>query len=304
MDKIIVIAGPTGSGKTALAVKLARKLNCEIISADSRQVYKYLDVGTNKEGVWSEELGARAAEGVPQYLTDIIEPGDTFSAGQFVKRAGEFIKKIRGSGKRPLIVGGTGLYIKALIDGIAELPDRNEPLRQELNALLSKHGKEYLYDKLKKFDPVSAEKNRGNPQRLIRSLEVHELTGVPITELHKNTRGSNEEFLQFAVNTGREELYKRIDARSAAMLDSGMIEETKKVLDMGFGEDSPGLQGLGYRDAVRYLKNEITLDELRALLQAGSRRYAKRQLTWFKKDSRIKWLGAENIANVLTDLLK
>jgi len=294
MDKIIVIAGPTGSGKTALALKLAGKLNCEIISADSRQVYKYLDVGTNKE----------ISADVPQYLTDIIEPDETFSAGQFVKLAEQAIKKIRDSGKRPLIVGGTGLYIKALIDGLAELPDRDEPLRRELNELLSERGKEYLYEKLKELDPVSAEKNRGNPQRLIRALEVHELTGVPISELHKNTKGSAETFLQFAINTGKEELYKRLDKRSAAMLESGMIEETKKVLDMGFAEDSPGLQGLGYRDTVRYLKHELTLDELRELLRTGNRRYAKRQLTWFKNDPRIKWLEAENIANLLTDLLK
>jgi tRNA dimethylallyltransferase len=203
-----------------------------------------------------------------------------------------------------MVVGGTGLYIKALIDGLAELPDRNESFRRELNELMAEHGKEYLYERLKKIDPVSAETNRGNPQRLIRALEVYELTGVPISELHKNTKGSKEEFMQFAINTGREDLYKRIDARSAVMLDSGMIEETKKVLEMGFPEDSPGLQGLGYRDAVRYLKNEITKDELRSLLQAGNRRYAKRQLTWFRGDKRIKWLSAENIANSLTNLIE
>ena len=291
MEKIIVIAGPTGSGKTALAAKLARKLNCEIISADSRQVYRHLDIGTNKEFL-----------SVPQHLIDIIEPDETFSAGQFVKRAEELILKIRSSGKRPMIVGGTGLYIKALIDGLAELPDRNEAIRRELNELLSERGKEHLYEK--EFDPVSAEANRGNPQRLIRAIEVFKLTGIPVSELHKKTKGSKEEFLQFALNTGKEELYHRIDARSAVMLESGMIEETKKVLEMGFPEDSPGLQGLGYRDTVRYLKNELTLDELRALLAAGNRKYAKRQLTWFKADARIKWLDAEKITNVLTDLLK
>ena len=293
MEKIIVIAGPTGSGKTALAAKLARKLNGEIISADSRQVYRHLDIGTNKEIL-----------SVPQHLIDIIDPDETFSAGQFVKRAEELILKIRNSGKRPMIVGGTGLYIKALIDGLAELPDRNEAIRRELNELLSERGKEHLYEKLKEFDPASAEANRGNPQRLIRAIEVFKLTGIPVSELHKNTKGSKEEFLQFALNTGKEELYQRIDARSDVMLESGMIEETKKVLEMGFPEDSPGLQGLGYRDTVRYLKNELTLDELRALLGAGNRKYAKRQLTWFKADARIKWLDAEKITIVLTDLLK
>src|SRR5271157_1385950 len=166
--KNIVIVGPTASGKTAVAAALAKLLCGEIISADSRQVYKYLDIGTNKSGEWDKVRSARIFNGVAQYLADIVEPDEKFSAGDFAKLALKKIRQLRQKGKVPIIVGGTGLYIKALVDGLAPMPERNEEVRKNLQAKLAEKGLEYLYEKLKKVDPESAERNRHNPQRLIR----------------------------------------------------------------------------------------------------------------------------------------
>ncbi|MFH1368891.1 MAG: tRNA (adenosine(37)-N6)-dimethylallyltransferase MiaA [Elusimicrobiota bacterium] len=311
MNAIIIIAGPTGSGKTAVAVELAKKINGEIISADSRQVYRYLDIGTNKEGTLDQKTGLRMAGGIAQRLTDVIEPSEIFSAGEFVKQAGESIRKIRNSKKLPIIAGGTGLYIKALVDGLAELPEQDAVIRAKLQAGLSSRGKEHLYERLKTIDPQAAEKNKGNPQRLIRALEVYELTGIPISALHKNTKPSSEKFIQFGLLWEREELYGRVDARSRKMLESGMIEETKRAVAMGFKEDCPGLQGLGYRRVIDFLKSITDRTELVSGLQQDNRNYAKRQITWFRKDNRINWIhtsekqfSAVNIANRIADMVE
>lgn len=293
MDAIIVISGPTGSGKTSVAVELAKLLNGEIISADSRQVYKHLDVGTNKEGVLDAASGLRYAAGIPQHLTDIIEPSASFSAGEFARRAMESIDRIRSAKKIPIVAGGTGLYIKALIDGLAEMPANDEAVRSELRALLKERGTGHLYDLLKKVDPESAEKNKDNPQRLIRAIEVFRITGVPISELQKRTKPSKENFAQFGLLWPREELYRRINARSREMIKNGMAEEAEKVLRMGYSRDCPGLQGLGYRSAVEYLEKSISRNEFEDKLSQDNRNYAKRQLTWFKKDSRLQWLEAD-----------
>jgi tRNA dimethylallyltransferase len=280
MENIIVIAGATASGKTLVAYELARALGGELISADSRQVYKYLDIGTNKT----------LFKDVPQHLIDLIGPDDFFDAGSFVGLASEKIKEIRSGKKTPLIVGGTGLYIKALIDGLAPLPGRDEKIRKKLSAELEKYGAEHLYEKLKKIDPGSAETNRKNPQRLIRALEIFELTGEPITTLHKKTVPSKEKFTQIGLRWPRQELYNNIDKRSVRMIESGMIEETQKALKMGFSETSPGLNSLGYRHVLSFLKGEINKTRLAELIAIDTRHYSKRQATWFNRDKRIKWI--------------
>lgn len=304
MKNIIVIVGPTGSGKTELGLQIAKKINGEIISADSRQVYKHLDIGTNKEGIWDKNKNLRFLDEIPQHLTDIIDPSETYNAGEFAKSASQLIESIQQKNKAPVIVGGTGLYIKALIDGLAELPERNEKIRDKLNAQLKKHGKEYLYEKLSKVDPESAENNRHNPQRLIRALEVYEITKVPISLLQKNTTPSKHSFTQFGMNWEKEDLYHRLNARCIDMLNLGMINETKKVIEMGYPKNSPGLQGLGYKHIVHHLEKKIPIKEIIEIFQQDTRRYAKRQMTWFKRDKRIKWLSGKNPEINVEEVLK
>lgn len=289
----IVIAGPTGSGKTDIAVKLAKLINGQIISADSRQIYKYLDIGTNKAGKYSSRRKLRIEKGIPQYLTDILEPSQSFSAGDFAQSAGKLIKKIRSSNKAPIIVGGTGLYIKALIDGLAPLPEADPVIRQELNKQLREHGVEYINKKLAEVDPESAKRNRHNPQRLIRALEVYRLTGLPITELHKKTIPSKEKFVQFGLRWQREKLYRNLDKRCKRMLNSGIVEETKRVIQKGFSKDSPGLKSIGYNHIVEYLAGNVNYKEMEFIFMRDIRRYAKRQMTWFRKDARISWIDMD-----------
>jgi tRNA dimethylallyltransferase len=286
----IVIAGSTGTGKTAVAARLARSMNGEIISADSRQVYRYLDIGTNKSGTWDPRRKLRIAESVPQHLTDIIDPSEWFSAGDFVRIASERLESIAAEGKVPFIVGGTGLYIKALIDGLAPLPEKDEEIRRELREKAERYGSDHLYRELKKVDPVSAEKNRGNPQRLIRALEVYLLTGEPLPVHHARTKPYKGTFVQFGLRWPREDLYRQLDARCETMLRSGMLEETRSVMDKGFAPDAPGLQSIGYRSIVSMLNGTLSLEEAADQLKRDTRHYAKRQETWFRADPRITWI--------------
>jgi len=277
--KLIIISGPTASGKTAVAVKLSKLFPAEIISADSRQVYKFMDIGTNKAGKYDEISKTRIFDGIPQHLTDIIDPSETFSAGEFLKMALETAADITARKKMPLVVGGTGLYIKALTHGLAKLPERNEELRKKFSGLNFFE----LYEALKKIDPDSAEKNKKNPQRLLRALEVTTLTGSPISKLHNDTVKPDIEYMHFYLNWPREELYENIKLRSSAMISNGIFDETKRLLKLGFGEDSPGLKSIGYRNVLSLLRKEISSEEALSLLTRDTRRYAKRQETWFRK---------------------
>ena len=289
--KNIVIVGPTASGKTLVAAALAGLVNGEIISADSRQVYKYLNIGTNKSGELNKDRNARIFNGAAQYLTDFVEPDETFSAGEFAKLALGKIKQLKKNGKVPIVAGGTGLYIKALIDGLAPMPERNDEVRKKLEAELSAKGKEYLFEKLKKVDPESAEKNRHNPQRLIRALEVFDVSGIPMSRLQKKTASPDEEFIQFGLDWPRAVIYQRVDRRAEEMLKSGMIEETKNLLSKGFNETAEAFKGIGYMDILDYIAGRIDSKELEEHLKQDTRRYAKRQLTWFRKDKRINWIS-------------
>lgn len=291
---VVVICGPTASGKTDVASNLCAGIKGEIISADSRQVYRYLDTGTNKSGIYDSRKKLRfTEEGIPQHLTDLIDPDEVFSAGDFVREAGALITSLKKAGRIPVITGGTGLYIKALVNGLAPLPGKNDDIRAELNAELKKHGISYLSKKLKAVDPVSAEANRSNPHRTIRALEVYRLTGKPISYWHANTKKPDWDFVQFAPQWERKELYDCINERAGTMLMNGMPEETKKLFELGYAEDCPGLGSLGYRHVCRYLDGGLSFAETKELIALDTRHYAKRQLTWFRAVEGISWLKTD-----------
>jgi tRNA dimethylallyltransferase len=295
---MIVIVGATASGKTAVGLKLAKKINGEIVSADSRQIYKYLDIGTAKpEGKWNGS-GQYVVSGIAHHLVDFLDPDETFSAGSYVKLARKILKDIKKSKHNPIAVGGTGLYINALVDGITELPERNESIRKKLNRLADKHGAEYLHNMLSEVDPQTAGAlHKHNLQRIIRALEVYEITGIPVSKLHR-TKGRGvssgvKNAIFFGVSRPRDILYKRIEKRVDEMLDRGMIEETKDLLESGYSPKSPALQSLGYKHITKYLNNNIQYDLMRQLIIRDTRHYAKRQLTWFRRDTRINWINCE-----------
>ncbi len=288
MKKIIVISGPTASGKTKKAIKICKESNGEIISCDSRQVYKFLDIGTNKEGILLES-GIREVEGIPQYLTDIINPDETYSVADFIKDADIKINEIISKRKTPVITGGTGLYIKALLYGLDEMPKADDSLRKELK----NKSTEEMYEQLLELDPEAAEKNKKNPQRLLRALEVNLLSGKTMAK-HFKPKAPRYDFKHYSISIDNETLYKRINERCIKMIEKGMIEETQKVLKMGFAHDCPGLSGIGYRHIVKFLDNKISKQKMLEQFSKDTRHYAKRQNTWFRGQDDIIQLQITN----------
>ncbi|MDT3696890.1 MAG: tRNA (adenosine(37)-N6)-dimethylallyltransferase MiaA [Ignavibacterium sp.] len=286
MESVIVIVGPTCSGKTKLSLKLAELINSEIISADSRQIFKLLDIGTAKPA--RVELNR-----VKHHLIDKINPDQDYNASKFAVDAVEIIKKLLERKKIPIVVGGSGLYIKALIDGIADSADTNSELRAELLALRNKKGNEYLYNELKKVDMVSAEKMLPqNWKRVIRAIEVFKLTGKPIWQHYQSQQTEREfSFNQIGLNWQREILYNNIETRVDKMIETGLIDEVKTVLDMGYSRTLNALNTVGYKEIIKYLDNQITFKRAVELIKRNTRHYAKRQMTWFKADKRIKWFN-------------
>ncbi|MDR2426632.1 MAG: tRNA (adenosine(37)-N6)-dimethylallyltransferase MiaA [Endomicrobium sp.] len=284
MKKIIVISGATASGKTKKAVEICKKENGEIISCDSRQIYKYLDVGTNKEGVMQDN-GLRRVSGIVQYLTDLIEPDKIYNAADFVKDADFAINQIIEKKKIPVIAGGTGLYIKALLYGLDEMPKADDNLRKELKLKTV----DELYDQLSKLDPEAAVKNRKNPQRLLRALEVNILSGKTMSE-HFKPKKPRYDFIHYNIYVENEILYERINNRCKKMIDRGMTEETQKVLDMGFDKNCPALNSIGYRHITRCLNDEISKEKALEEFSKDTRHYAKRQNTWFRSQSDMEFI--------------
>ncbi len=282
--KVIVIVGPTCSGKTELAIKIARKLKTGIISADSRQFYKFLDIGTAKPG--PQELNS-----VKHYFINNLLPDEDYNVSRFEKEALDILDKLTGQNKIPVVAGGSGLYIKAIVDGIFDTVDTDDSYRIELLNLKRMHGNGILYEKLKQVDPETAAKLLPqNWKRVIRALEVYKLTGKSISEFQKEyKRETRYEFLQFGLNWPREILYKNIETRVDKMIEQGLIEEVKNLLQKGYDEKLNSLNTVGYKEIIAYLKNETGLEEAIRLIKRNTRRYAKRQLTWFRKDGRINW---------------
>lgn len=287
---LIVIVGPTAVGKTGLSIELALHLNGEIVSADSMQIYKYMDIGTAKPTM--EER-----KGIPHYLIDEVTPDEEFSVARYKRLADQYIEHILGKKKIPIMVGGTGLYISSVLDNIQfseTICDWN--YRNELSELAHQKGNEYVHQMLEEVDPVTAKKLHVNDlRRIIRALEVYKYTGIPISKHQENSRKQPSPYsiLVIGLIMERERLYHRINQRVDTMLQEGLVEEVKRLLDMGYDKNLTSMQGLGYKEMILYLEGKCSLDEAVEILKRDTRRYAKRQLTWFRRDKRIHWIEVE-----------
>lgn len=293
--KVIVIVGPTCSGKTNLSLKLTKSVPSEIISADSRQIYKYLDIGTAKPSKEQLQL-------FPHHLIDLLNPSENYDVSRFEKDAEDIIDLINKKNKIPIIVGGSGLYIKVLIDGIFDTADRDEEYRKELLQKRKEFGNDFLYEELKKVDPVSAEKMLPqNWKRVMRALEVFHTTGEPIWKHHQNQSSQKEKkyiFIQFGLDWERNILYQNIDKRVDQMIEHGFVNEVKNILGDGYDKNLNSLNTVGYKEIIQHLDGEITLERAIELIKRNTRHYAKRQMTWFRKDERIHWFDVKNSSDL------
>lgn len=286
--KLIILAGPTAVGKTDNSIRLAKAVNGEIISADSMQVYKRMDIGSAK--IMPEEM-----QGIKHYLIDVLEPTEEFNIVRFQTMAKEAMAEIYAKGKIPILVGGTGFYIQSLLYDIEfkEEEEANSALRDELQRFTERYGKEALHERLKAVDPESAEAiPAGNVKRVIRALEFyethHEKISVHNTEQKEKESPYNYAF--FVLTDDRKLLYERIEKRIDIMLEKGLIDEVKALQAEGLNRNYISMQGLGYKEILAYLEGEITLEEAVYILKRDTRHFAKRQITWFKREKDVKWL--------------
>ena len=301
--KVLIVLGPTASGKSSFALELAKKFNGFLISADSRQVYKQMDIGTNKDkGNWKDggyyletKRGLKKAievKKVREYMVDIIDPDQEFSLDDWLKQTKQIIND--NPDKLPIIVGGTGLYVSALVNDYQLQANYDPKFREKMEKKLAKKGIDYLIQKMKKYEPeIESKIQISNPRRVIRAAEIVLKTKKPLD----NKVGQSEfDFLQFGVNKPREELYKRIDRRVDEMMDEGLVQEVKGLISKGYKCDSSAMSGIGYRQVCQFINNEISKEEAIRLIKRDTRRYAKRQLTWFRRDENINWV--ENLSQV------
>lgn len=288
---LVILTGPTAVGKTALSIALAKAINGEIISADSMQVYRHMDIGSAK--IKTEEMA-----GVPHHLIDVLEPTEAFNVVVFQKLAKEAMKEIYERGRIPILVGGTGFYIQAVLYDIDFTEnDEDASLRSELEGLARREGPEILYEKLKAVDPDACKSiHAHNVKRVIRALEFYEKTGQRISEHNEIQRQniSPYRFAYFVLNDRREEIYKRIDIRVDQMMAAGLVEEVRQLKGMGCTKDMVSMQGLGYKEILRYLEGELTLEEAVYLIKRDTRHFAKRQLTWFRREKDVIWMDKGN----------
>ncbi|KPI52046.1 tRNA delta(2)-isopentenylpyrophosphate transferase [Clostridioides difficile] len=292
---LIILTGPTAVGKTDLSIKLAKDMNAEIISADSMQIYKYMDIGSAK--VTEEEM-----QGVKHYLIDEVKPDYPFSVSEFQQRAKKYIYEINQKGKSVLVTGGTGLYLNSLIYNMDfAKSDANNELRDELQNQLDEKGIDYMHDRLKSLDEEAANRiHKNNTKRVIRALEVC-LSGKKMNDFSSDLK-FNEEYepIIIVLNRNREHLYERINMRVDIMLENGLVEEVKKLLSMGFKKDMISMQGIGYKEILKYLDGEYTYEEAIEIIKRDSRRYAKRQITWFKRYEIAKWFDLDKYESIDT----
>ena len=285
---ILAIVGPTASGKSALAVAVAERLGTEIVSADSMQFYRGMEIGTAAPA--PDELAR-----VRHHFVGFLRPDEAFSAGAYEVAARDVVAGLNARGKTAVVVGGSGLYVSALIDGLFPGPGKDETVRARLQTEAEEAGVGELYGRLESVDLDYARAiNPNDLRRIVRALEVFELTGRPLSALHREHRESERpiESVQAGLDYARDELYARIDARVDQMLEQGLVDEVKRLIDDGYVAEIERLRSLGYREMAAYLRGETSLEEAVELMKRNTRRYAKRQLTWFRGDSRVQWLKA------------
>jgi tRNA dimethylallyltransferase len=293
MQHVLAIVGPTASGKTKLSILLARNCSGEIVSADSRQIYRYLDIGTAKPS--AEQLGE-----VPHHFINILDPAADYNAGEYSVDARKTIDSLYKRSRLPVLVGGSGLYVRAVTDGFFDGPGKNPEIREQLEEEVERNGGEALFEKLKKIDPVSASKmDSAKVRRVIRAMEVYYLTGKPISELHTLSRTKPKySTVQFGLEWDRENLYQRIEERVDRMVEDGLIEEVSGLLEKGYSRSINSLNTVGYKEAIDFIGGKISKQEMINLIKQNTRRYAKRQLTWFRADKRIRWLKIDETSDL------
>ena len=302
---LIILTGPTAVGKTSLSIQLAKALNGEIISADSMQVYRYMDIGSAK-------VTAAEMAGVPHHLIDVLEPSEPFNVTRFQQMAKTAMTEIYGRGHLPVVVGGTGFYIQALLYDINFTEnDGDGTIRQELERLGAEMGNEYLHGILQEVDPAAALAiHANNRKRVIRAIEFYRLTGQPISRHNEAERekSSTYQFFYYVLNCDRARLYERIDRRVELMLEQGLVAEVKKLKAMGCTRDMVAMQGLGYKEILDYLDGTCSLEDAVYVLKRDTRHFAKRQITWFRREREVRWLNLEefdfNQEQILSYILK
>jgi tRNA dimethylallyltransferase len=282
---LVVIVGPTASGKTALSLHLAQRFGGEIVNCDSVAVYREFEIGTAKPDCSERQL-------VPHHLFDIVAPTEKFTAGDYARGARPLLSEIVTRGAIPIVVGGTGLYLRAVLEGLFEGPQRSEELRERLRERVASRGPGYLHRILRRLDYAAAEKIHPNDDsKIIRAIEVSLLSRQPMTELWKEGRDPLKGFriLRIGLDPNRDALYARINERAAEMFERGLVEETQVLLEK-YGATAPALGSLGYKQAAQFLNGEIPRDEAIRAAQQGHRNYAKRQMTWFRRDTEVRWI--------------
>lgn len=297
--KIIIIVGPTAVGKTKYAIEVAKKFDGEIISADSMQLYKYMDIGSAKPTV-AEMNEAK------HYLVDEIDPRDEFSVAIYQKLAKGYISQVMNAGKLPIISGGTGLYVNSLIyDMDFSVMPKQSNYRQELEKEAETFGHEFIHNKLKQLDPYAAERiHPNNIKKVIRALEVVQTSGTAIKEFEQSFIKTNDyDYLLIGLNRDREELYQRIDLRVDLLIEAGLVDEIKRLRNLGLTESNISMKGIGYKEIIGYLNGEYSLDHAIYLVKRNTRHYAKRQLTWFRRYPDIKWFHLSDYESELQSLL-
>ena len=299
-SRLFCLLGPTAVGKTEIAIQLAQHLNAEIVSVDSRQIYRQMDIGTAKPTPEERQTA-------PHHLIDCVDISQSFSVADYQSLADAAITDIQNRGKQVLLVGGAGLYFRAIVDGLFEGPGADPLLRERFEQEVAQHGVDVLHERLRACDPEAADRiHPNNVVRVIRALEVYELTGTPMSKHQQQWHQGDQRYpiIAFCLTMPRALLYQRIEQRVDVMLANGLIAEVESLLAVGYARDTVALRSFGYKELIAYLDGKCTYLEAVEQLKQNTRRFAKRQLTWFRKDTRIEWIDRNSTPDIVTHLLE